>query len=54
MKKRSGRSKSSVTAQTRVDKNPGEFRVVNDILFCNFCDHSIDWARKSTVDDHLK
>ncbi|CAG8613901.1 4476_t:CDS:1, partial [Gigaspora rosea] len=46
MKKRSGWSKSSVTAQTRVDENPGKFRVVNDIL--------LDWARKSTVDDHLK
>src|SRR5260364_238144 len=47
-------SKSSVTAHTRVKENPGEFRVEDDVLFCNFCDHSIDWTRKSTVSDHLK
>ncbi|CAG8620258.1 7277_t:CDS:1, partial [Racocetra fulgida] len=52
--KRSGRSKTSVTPYTRVQENLGKFRVVDGLLFCNFCDHSIDWARKSTVDDHLK
>jgi len=36
-----------------VEENLGEFRVDNGILFCNFCDHSIDWIRKLTVDDHL-
>ncbi|CAG8717106.1 8278_t:CDS:1, partial [Racocetra fulgida] len=40
-------------AHTRVEENPGEFRVNDEILFCNFCDHSIDWVRKLTVDDHL-
>jgi hypothetical protein len=44
---------SKVTVHTRVEENPGEFRVDNEILFCNACDRSIDWTRKSTVDDHL-
>jgi hypothetical protein len=47
--RRRGTSKT-VTINTRVE---GEFRIDNGILFCNFCDHSIDWKRKSTVDDHL-
>ncbi|CAG8676516.1 8325_t:CDS:2, partial [Racocetra fulgida] len=47
-------SKSSVTVYTRVKENPGEFQVEDGVLFCNFCDHSIDWKQKSTVDDHLK
>ncbi|CAG8659079.1 24032_t:CDS:2, partial [Gigaspora rosea] len=41
------------SVHTRVEENPGEFRVDNDVLFCNFCDHSIDWKQKSTVIDHL-
>src|SRR5947207_14381910 len=52
MSKRRG-PRTKVTINTRVKENPGEFRVDNGILFCNFCDHSIDWVRKSTVDDHL-
>jgi len=48
------RKHNQITVQTRVEQNPEEFRVDNDILFCNFCDHSVDWTRKSTVDDHLK
>jgi hypothetical protein len=47
------RIRIKVTINTRVEENPGEFRVDNGILFCNFCDHSIDWVQKSTVDDHL-
>jgi len=52
MSKRRG-PRTKVTINTRVEENPGEFRVDNGILFCNFCDHSVDWVRKSTVDDHL-
>jgi hypothetical protein len=47
------RIRIKVTINTRVEENPGEFRVDNGILFCNFCDHSIDWVRKLTVDDYL-
>ncbi|CAG8768253.1 652_t:CDS:1, partial [Gigaspora rosea] len=44
---------SKVKVYTRVQDNPDDFRVDDGILFCNFCDHSIDWTQKSTVDDHL-
>ena len=47
------RSTRTVTINTRVKENPGEFRIDDGILFCNVCDHSVDWIRKSTVDDHL-
>nr|CAG8638098.1 13704_t:CDS:2 [Entrophospora candida] len=50
--RRRGR-RTTITINTRVKENPGEFRIDNGILFCNFCDHSVDWIRKSTVDDHL-
>ena len=52
MTKRRG-PKAKVTINTRVEENPDEFRIDNGLLFCNFCNHSIDWVRKSTVDDHL-
>jgi len=45
--------KTKVIINTRVKKNSGKFHVDNGILFCNFCDHSVDWIQKSTVDDHL-
>jgi hypothetical protein len=44
--------KTSVTIHTRVSENPGVFRVDAGILFCNFCDLSVDWKHKSTVDTH--
>src|SRR5437764_15477096 len=47
------RKRGTITIDTRVRENPGEFRVDNGILFCNSCDHSVDWKRKSTIDDHL-
>jgi len=47
------RSTRTVTINTRVKENPGEFRIDDGILFCNVCDHSVDRIRKSTVDDHL-
>ncbi|CAG8727476.1 17140_t:CDS:1, partial [Dentiscutata heterogama] len=47
--KRSRQSKSSITVHTKVEENPSEFRIENNILFCNFCDHL-----KSTIDYHLK
>ena len=47
------RKRGTITIDTRVRENPGEFRVGNGILFCNSCDHSVDWKRKSTIDDHL-
>ncbi|CAG8520897.1 11348_t:CDS:2 [Gigaspora rosea] len=41
-----------VTVHTRQKERPNELRVDNGILFCIYCNHSIDWNRKSTVDNH--
>ncbi len=41
-----------VTIFTRQKEYPNEFCVDNGILFCNFCDHSVEWSRKSTIDNH--
>src|SRR2546421_10118510 len=44
-----------VTIFTRQKEYPSEFHyfhIDNGILFCNFCDHSIEWNRKSTIDNH--
>jgi hypothetical protein len=30
------------------------FRVDNNVLFCNYCNISVDWKSKSTVDNHCK
>ncbi|CAG8805340.1 18933_t:CDS:2, partial [Gigaspora rosea] len=32
--------------------HPNELRVDNGILFCVYCDHSIEWNCKSTVDNY--
>ncbi|CAI2195152.1 13506_t:CDS:1, partial [Funneliformis geosporum] len=45
--------KAKVTINTRIDEYPGKFRVDDRLLFCNFCDHSVDWVQKSTIDNHL-
>jgi len=42
----------TVTVFTRQKEYPNEFRVDNGVLFCIFCDHSIEWNRKSTIDNH--
>ena len=52
MKRRRG-PKVKVTVKTRIEEYPGEFRVDDGLLFCNVYDHSVDWVRKLTIDDHL-
>lgn len=49
-----GRKNKEISVYTRLIEHPNVFRVDNGILFCNFCDHSIEWSRKSTVDNHCK
>ena len=46
------RKRGTITIDTRVRENPGEFRFDNGILFCNFCELSVEWKSKSTVDSH--
>jgi hypothetical protein len=44
--------KKTVSITTRINQYPGIFREDNGIMFCNFCDLSIEWRSKSTVDGH--
>ena len=46
------RKVSSITAYTRVDEYKEVFRVDNGLLFCNYCDLSVEWKHKSTIDAH--
>jgi hypothetical protein len=46
--------KKKVSLQTRMDEHPGVFRVDKDVMFCNFCDLSVEWKSKSTVDGHCR
>jgi len=47
------KGREKVTVFTRQKERPNELRVDNGVLFCIFCDHSIEWNRKSTVDSHF-
>jgi len=44
--------KRKVSINTRIDKYPGVFREDRGIMFCNFCDSSVEWKLKSTVNGH--
>ncbi|RGB27325.1 hypothetical protein C1646_769279 [Rhizophagus diaphanus] len=39
---------NAVAIYTRVKGHPVE----NSLLFCNYCDLSVEWRHKSTVDSH--
>lgn len=41
-----------VSISTRMSEHPGVFREDGEIMFCNYCDRSIEWRVKSTVDGH--
>ncbi|PKB93722.1 hypothetical protein RhiirA5_440505, partial [Rhizophagus irregularis] len=43
---------NAVTIYTRIKEHPDVFRVENSLLFCNYCDLSVEWRHKSTVDSH--
>ena len=43
-----------ITAKERVKQFPSELYEDGGILFCRFCDHSIDLVRIDTIKDHLK
>ena len=48
MKRRRG-PKVKVTVKTRIEEYPDEFRIDDGLLFCNVCDHSVDWVRLMTT-----
>ena len=44
--------KKKVSITTRMNEHPGVFREDNGVMFCNYCDLSVEWKWKSTVDRH--
>ena len=44
--------KKKISMNTRMNKHLGIFREDEEVMFCNFCDLSIEWKSKSTVDSH--
>src|SRR3954452_10709102 len=44
--------RKKVSIITRMNERSGVFREDNGVMFCNFCDLSVEWKSKSTVDGH--
>ena len=44
----------AVSVHSRCKEYNGTFRVDDNILFCNYCNISIEWKQKSVVDNHCK
>nr|XP_055073537.1 CGG triplet repeat-binding protein 1-like [Misgurnus anguillicaudatus] len=44
---------ATLSPQFRAEQFPHDFYVTGELLFCKFCQHSIDWKRKDTCTDHL-
>jgi hypothetical protein len=44
----------SVSVYTRCNEYKEIFRVDNNVLFCNYCNVSVEWKYKSVVDNHCK
>ena len=42
----------NVTVYTRCNEYNGVFCVDDKVLFCNYCNVSVEWRQKSTVDNH--
>jgi len=40
---------SQVFISTRINEHSGVFREDGGIMFCNFCDLSVEWKSKSTI-----
>uniref|UniRef100_A0A8C7JTI3 Uncharacterized protein n=1 Tax=Oncorhynchus kisutch TaxID=8019 RepID=A0A8C7JTI3_ONCKI len=44
----------TLTPKFRAEQYPKDYYESGDKLFCKVCQHTIDWTRKNTCDDHLK
>uniref|UniRef100_A0A8D0DDQ5 U1-type domain-containing protein n=1 Tax=Sander lucioperca TaxID=283035 RepID=A0A8D0DDQ5_SANLU len=45
---------SELTAKYRADQYPNDYYESGQGLFYKFCQHTVDWTRKDTCNDHLK
>ena len=43
---------NAITVYTRVKEHSDIFCVESSLLFCNYCDLTVKWRNKSTVDSH--
>lgn len=48
------RGGKKITIYTHAAEHPGHFRVDDGILLCVYCNHTVKWEKKSTVDDHVR
>ena len=46
--------RTKVTIYTRAAEYPNQFRIDDGILFCIYCNHTIKWKKKSTIDNHVR
>jgi hypothetical protein len=46
------KKRKSVSVYTRCKEYENTFRVDDNILFCNYCNVSVEWKHKSVVDSH--
>ena len=46
------KKRKTASIHTRCNEYKDIFRVDDNILFCNYCNISVDWKRKSIVDNH--
>lgn len=44
---------SALSPKYRAEQYPNDYYVSGEMLFCKFCQHTVDWKRKNTCDDHL-
>ena len=44
----------SLTAEERIKQYPVDFYADGGVLFCRFCEHSIDFTHLDTVKNHIK
>jgi hypothetical protein len=52
--RRAGRAKNStVNIESRIKEYPETFRNDAGIMFCIYCDKSVEWKFKSSIDSHL-
>src|SRR6266542_5794903 len=45
--------RSKVTIYTRAAEYSKDFRVDDGLLLCIYCNHTVKWKKKSTINDHI-
>jgi hypothetical protein len=48
------KSNTKITANKRQAEFDDDFTVINDNLFCRFCNEKVDYKKADTINKHLK